>query len=70
MLSIGMIALYAVALYVALGVVVGLSFVLFGASRALPEPIPLSVGARILIFPASVILWPIVLRRWHKAAHP
>jgi hypothetical protein len=67
MLSLGWIALYAAALYVAVGFVVALAFLTFGVSRALPEPIPVSPGARILFIPASTILWPLVLSRWLKA---
>jgi hypothetical protein len=33
----------------------------------LPEPIPVSTGARFLFIPASVVLWPLVLARWLKA---
>jgi hypothetical protein len=46
-----------------------LAFLTFGVTRALPEPIPVSVGARFLFIPASVVLWPLVLQRWLKAAH-
>ena len=67
MLSLGWIVFYAVALYVAVGVVFALAFLTIGVTRALPEPIPVSLGARILFFPASTILWPLVLKRWLKA---
>jgi hypothetical protein len=66
-MTLGWIAFYAIALYGAVGLAVAVAFVSFGASRALPEPIPLSIGARILIFPASALLWPVVLRRWLRA---
>jgi hypothetical protein len=42
----------------------------FGATRALPRPAPVSIGARVLLFPGSVALWPIVLIRWLKAEAP
>ncbi len=64
MLSLGWIALYAVALYVAIGLVFALAFLTFGVTRALPEPIPVSPGARLLFLPAATILWPLVLSRW------
>lgn len=67
MLNLGWIALYAAALYVAVGLVFALAFLTFGVSQALPEPIPVSLGARILFLPASTILWPLVLARWLKA---
>ena len=67
MLSLGWIALYAAALYVAVGVVFALAFLTTGVTRALPEPIPVSIGARFLFIPASIVLWPLVLQRWRKA---
>lgn len=67
MLSLGWIALYAATLYVAIGFAVALAFLTFGVTRALPEPIPVSAGARFLFIPASVVLWPLVLTRWLKA---
>ena len=67
MLSLGWITLYAAALYVAAGIVFALAFLTFGVTRALPEPIPVSAGARILFIPASIVLWPLVLARWLQA---
>jgi hypothetical protein len=67
MLSLGWFALYAAALYIAVGLVFALTFLTLGVTRALPEPIPVSLGARILFIPASIVLWPLVLSRWLKA---
>ncbi|MEX2128520.1 MAG: hypothetical protein WD871_09785 [Xanthobacteraceae bacterium] len=67
MTSIPTILLYALGLYVAVGIATGLAFVLFGVTRALEHPAPVSTGARILLFPASAALWPLVLRRWLKS---
>ena len=60
-----MIAL--IGLYVAVGIPVGLAFVTFGVTRVLPEPAPVTVGARVLLFPGAAALWPYVLVRWVKA---
>jgi len=60
-----MIAL--IGLYVAVGIAVGLAFVTFGVTRVLPEPAPVTVGARVLLFPGAAALWPYVLVRWVKA---
>ena len=65
--SIGALILYAFGLYLAAGVVVGISFVLYGVTRALGQPATVSAGARVLLFPASAALWPLVLSRWLKA---
>jgi hypothetical protein len=57
----------AFAFYIAIGIAVGIAFVLFGVTRALPHPTPVSAGARIVLLPGSVLLWPLVLRRWLKS---
>ena len=62
---LGMLALYG-----AIGVVTALAFVIFGVTRVLPEPAPVSLGARILILPGAAALWPYVLVRWLKARGP
>ena len=60
----------ALALYIAIGIAVGLAFVLFGVTRALSHPTPVSAGARILLWPGAALLWPLVLRRWLKSRNP
>jgi hypothetical protein len=62
-----MIVLIVLAVYAAAGLAVAAAFVVFGVSRVLPEPAPVTAGARILIFPGAVALWPYVLVRWLKA---
>ncbi len=62
-----MIVLIGLALYAAVGVAVAGAFVVFGVTRALPEPAPVTFGARILIFPGAAALWPYVLIRWLKS---
>jgi hypothetical protein len=57
----------ALALYIAAGITVGFSFVLFGATRVFPHPVTLTPGARILLLPGAALLWPLVLRRWLKS---
>jgi hypothetical protein len=39
-------------------------FVLFGVTRALAQPTAVTIGARILLLPGSILLWPFVLGRW------
>jgi hypothetical protein len=63
-----MIVLIALALYAAAGVAVAAAFVAFGVGRVLPEPAPVTVGARVLIFPGATALWPYVLMRWLKSS--
>jgi len=62
-----MIALAALAVYAAAGIVTAVAFVTFGVSRVLPEPVPVTIGARILLLPGAAALWPYVLLRWLKS---
>jgi hypothetical protein len=63
-MSISALLLYAAGLYVTAGVVFGLAFVAYGVTRVLEHGAKVSAGARLLLFPASAALWPLVLRRW------
>jgi hypothetical protein len=31
------------------------------------QPMPVTVGARILLLPGAFVLWPLVLARWIKS---
>jgi hypothetical protein len=53
--------------YAAVGVVTALAFVSIGISQVLPHPMPATLGARILLLPGSIALWPYILLRWRKA---
>jgi hypothetical protein len=55
------------ALYAAVGLVTAVAFVSFGISQVLPHPMPVTLGARILLLPGAFALWPYVLIRWRKA---
>jgi hypothetical protein len=57
-----------VAVYAGAGAIVAVCFVLFGVRRALGVEGRVTGGARMLLVPAAVALWPIVLRRWIAAA--
>jgi hypothetical protein len=63
-----MIVLLALALYAAAGVAVAAAFLVFGVTRVLPEPAPVTLGARIVLFPSVAALWPYVLIRWLKSS--
>ena len=65
---IGAIVVYALAVYVLLGIGVGLAFVFGGVTRILPQPATVTIPARMLLFPGAVALWPAVVRRWLQAA--
>jgi hypothetical protein len=57
-----------IALYAAAGLLTAVAFVTFGVVRVLPEPAPVTAGARILLIPGAAALWPYVLGRWVAAS--
>jgi len=59
---IDLLALYAIA-----GAATALAFVTFGIARVLPAGTPVTLGARVLLMPGAMLLWPYVLLRWVKA---
>jgi hypothetical protein len=52
----------ALVVYVAIGLLAGLAFVVVGVARV--QPAPVTIGARILLLPGAVALWPLVTSRW------
>src|SRR5258707_6016190 len=63
-----MIMLLAVTLYAAAGIVIAAAFLAFGVTRVLPAPVAVTLGARIMLFPGAVALWPYVLIRWLRSS--
>jgi hypothetical protein len=63
-----MTVIYAVGAYLAAGLLVALGFVSLRPDRVLAEPRPVSLGARILLVPASALLWPYILIRLFRSA--
>lgn len=61
----GSIAAIAGVFYALAGLGVGLAFVIAGVTKV--QPAPVTLGARILLFPGAFALWPLVLARWLKA---
>jgi hypothetical protein len=62
-----MILLAGIGFYALAGLVTALAFVTFGVIAVLPHPVPVSIGARILLVPGAAALWPYVLVRWVKS---
>lgn len=52
------------ALYLALGILFGVPFVLRGVNRIDPVAREGSRGFRLIILPGVVALWPLLARRW------
>jgi hypothetical protein len=61
-----MTVLLVVTFYAAVGIVIAAAFLTFGVTRVLPAPAAVTLGARIMLFPGVVALWPYVLIRWLK----
>ena len=55
----------ALVVYMAVGLVIAIAFVVSGVRRV--QPAPVTIGARILLVPAAAALWPVVLARWRKS---
>ena len=53
-----------IGIYVLIGVVFAIPFVLRGAGRLDPGAVNGSWGFRVMIFPGSVALWPLLAWRW------
>ena len=51
------------ALYLAAGIAIAVLWLAGGAERILPETATISLGARILMLPGAVVMWPVVLVR-------
>ncbi len=61
------ILLFIVGLYVAVGLLVGIAFVLRGVNRVDPAAGDSPVVFRVVILPGCVGLWPVVLGMWINA---
>jgi hypothetical protein len=60
-----MILLYALALYLVIGLAAGAAFVILGIVQVAHAPV--TIGARILLLPGATLLWPYVVSRWLKS---
>ncbi len=63
--TIAAILFGALAVYFAVGLPAALAFIALGVTRV--QPAPVTIGARILLLPGAVALWPLVLSRWLAA---
>jgi hypothetical protein len=60
-----MVLIYLLVAYVAIGTAVALAFVTVGVTQV--QPLPVTIGARILLLAGAFALWPLVAARWHKS---
>ena len=61
-----MIVFEILAAYALCGIVIGPAFVVAGISQVMPH-VTVTPGARLLLLPGTVALWPFVLDRWLKS---
>lgn len=60
-----MFLIYLLAAYAVVGIAAALAFVTIGVAQV--QPMPVTVGARILLLPGAFVLWPLVVARWLKS---
>jgi hypothetical protein len=53
--------------YLIVGVVFAIAFVVRGAGQVDPAALGAPIGFRVLIFPGSVALWPVLLLKWVRS---
>jgi hypothetical protein len=58
--------LWAAALYLAIGLLIGIPFAWRGVDRIDAAAVGASWGFRLLILPGCVALWPLLVRRWTR----
>ena len=61
------VVLWAVGLYLACGLAVGVAFISRGVERVDAAATGSSWAFRLLILPGSAALWPLIVRRWLQA---
>ena len=64
-----MILLYLLLAYGAVGTR-GRACLRDGSGSTQVQPMPVTVGARILLLPGAFVLWPLVAARWLKSRGP
>ena len=69
--SIVVSVLTAMDVYLALGLVFAIAFVIFGVGKIDGNAVKGSWGFRLLILPGCMALWPLLLKRWlQKSTSP
>jgi hypothetical protein len=69
-LQIASVIVTLLVLYLGIGVVFAIAFVVSGVHRIDPVARNSGSGFRIMILPGSVALWPLLLRRWIRRTPP
>jgi len=61
------IILTAVAIYLLLGFVFAIAFIIKGVSKIDEGAHGSSIGFRIIIIPGVIVFWPLLLKKWLRA---
>ena len=56
--------------YAAIGLLFGLAFGFFGAGKIDPAAKTMPIGARLIILPATMLLWPLMAVKWVTQKEP
>lgn len=68
--SVAGLVVLGLAVYLGVGVVVAVAFLVRGVGRVDPAAREGTLGFRLLVFPGCVALWPLILVRWRSGAPP
>jgi len=55
--------------YLSIGLLFALPFVMVGAARIDPQAAQATWGFRVIILPGTILLWPLLTRRWLSGTH-
>lgn len=55
------------ATYVALGLLFAAPFLIRGVGKVDPHAVNAGVTVRLILLPGTVVLWPLLLKRWVRA---
>ena len=70
MIAVAEAIVLVVEIYFAIGLLFAVLFVWRGAGVIDPAALEGTIGFRLLILPASALLWPLLLRRWLRRSPP
>lgn len=67
-MTIAQVILLIAGLYLGAGVILGGAFVMFGVGSIDPAAVDAPWSVRLLLWPGSTALWPVVMTKWMRCA--
>jgi hypothetical protein len=64
MLALATLIVWPIAIYLIIGLLFGLPFVMWGVSRIDPSASGAGVGFRLIVLPGVMAFWPLLAWRW------